>query len=332
MSKPGLLSASLSRVLAIGGACSAFGVLGAAPAFARPMYMAPFARSGTAATRVLRLATSSPPSGLCSVRAGMVKISPYRCGRATHRRVISMSGVYRSGSAARAIGYVQALDGFSRCANSFPVSVQRLSGARWVTIARGRTRSSVDREGRASWGINGLPSRDGTYRAVAPRISFGNQVCAFASNAIRSIGASNPIELSGGGVADSLGGFLQQIFMTSIRWSAGQKFSIRLAVDYSYALTHPDGADGRTGLVPVLLLPPRGFDPTSDQRVEPKSLMCSVESMIATWQSAEAPAVRGAYIFNLTVYGSGQGLQSTIYTGTLRYIVPPGGVASPGCD
>jgi hypothetical protein len=332
MSKTGLLSASLSRVVAIAGACSAFGILGAAPAFARPTYMVPFAGSGTAATPVLRLPTSSPRSGPCSVRAGTLKASAYRCGRATHLRVISMSGVYLSGSAARAIGYVKALDGFSRCANSLPVSVQRLSGGRWVTIARGRTRSHVDRERRASWAVNGLPTRDGTYRAVAPRISFGNQVCAFASNAIRSIDASKPIGLSGGGVADSLGGFLQQIFMTSITWTVGQKFSIRLAVDYSYALRDPDGADGPTGLVPVLLLPPRGFDPTSDPRVQPTSLMCSVESMIATWQSAEAPAVGGAYIFNLTVYGSGQRLQSTIYTGTLRYTVPSGGLGSPGCD
>ena len=60
--------------------------------------------------------------------------------------------------------------------------------------------------------------------------------------------------------------------------------------------------------------------------------MCSVESMISTWQSAEAPAVGGAYIFNLTVYGFGQRLQSTICTGTLRYTVPSGGLASPGCD
>jgi hypothetical protein len=60
--------------------------------------------------------------------------------------------------------------------------------------------------------------------------------------------------------------------------------------------------------------------------------MCSVESMIAGWQSFEAPGAGGAYIFTLTVYGSGQSLRSPIYTGTLRYMVPPGGVASPGCD
>jgi hypothetical protein len=145
-------------------------------------------------------------------------------------------------------------------------------------------------------------------------------------------GAGNPIGLSGGGVADSLGRFLQQLFTTKITWTVGEKFSIRLAVDYSYGLTPPDGADGPTGLVPVFLLPFRGFDPASDLRVQPKSFMCSVESMIATWQSVEAPAAGGAYILNLAVYRSGQTLQPPIYTGMLRYKAPPGGVASPGCD
>jgi hypothetical protein len=143
-------------------------------------------------------------------------------------------------------------------------------------------------------------------------------------------GAGDPIELSGGGVADSLSGFLQQLFMTSITRTAGEKFSVALAVDYSYALTHPHGVDGPTVLVPVLLLPRTGFDPTSDPRVQPGGLMCGVESMIAGWQSFEAPAAGGAYILSLTVYGSGH--QSPIYTGTLRYTVPPGGAASPGCN
>jgi hypothetical protein len=145
-------------------------------------------------------------------------------------------------------------------------------------------------------------------------------------------GAGNPIELSGSGVADSLSGFLRQLFMTGITRTVGEKFSIGLAVDYSYALTHPNGVDGPTVQVPVLLLPPSSFDPTSDPRVQPGGLMCSVESTIAGWQSFEAPAAGGAYIFTLAVYGSGRSLGSPIYTGTLRYTVPPGGAASPGCD
>lgn len=329
MSKPGRLSASFRRVAAIGGVCLAFEIFGAAPAFAGLMYM-PSAGPGPANTAVS--ATSSLASGSCSTRPGTVEVPPYRCGRTTHRRAISMSGVYHSGSSARAIGYVKALDGFSRCANSVPVLVQRRSGGRWVTIARGRSRASVDREGRASWGVNGLSSRGGTYRAVGPRISFGKHVCAFASNAIRSLGASNPLELSGGGVADSLGGFLQQLFMTSISWTADQKFYIRLAVDYSFVLAHPDGTDGPTILLPVYLLPYRSFDPTSDSRVQPNGLMCTIESKIASWRSDEAPAIGGPYIFNLTVYGPVRGVQSAIYTGTLRYTAPPGGVASSGCD
>jgi hypothetical protein len=144
--------------------------------------------------------------------------------------------------------------------------------------------------------------------------------------------AGNPTELSGSGVADSLGGFLQELFTTGITRTVGQKFSLGLAVDYSYALTHPNGVDGPTALVPVLLLAPGSFDPANDPRVKPGGLMCGVEAAIAAWQSSEAPVAGGAYVFNLSVYGSRQGLQSPVYTGTLRYAVPPGRVASPGCD
>jgi hypothetical protein len=141
-------------------------------------------------------------------------------------------------------------------------------------------------------------------------------------------GVSNPIELSGGGVADSLGTFLHHLFTTSIRWTVGQKLYIRLAVDYSYALTHPDGAEGPTVLEPVFLIPLLSFDPIIDSQVQPKKLMCRVESTIAAWQSAGRPALGGAYIFNLTLYGSDQ---SPIYIGTLHYAVPLSGIASAGC-
>ena len=140
----------------------------------------------------------------------------------------------------------------------------------------------------------------------------------------------NPIGLSGGGVADSLGGFLQQLFMTSITRTVGERFFIRLAVEYSYPLENPDGAAGATGLEPVSLFPYLGFDPTIDARIQPQGLMCKVESTIATWQSAHStsPTAGGAFIFDLAIYGSGR---APIYAATLRYAVPPGAIASAGC-
>jgi hypothetical protein len=110
--------------------------------------------------------------------------------------------------------------------------------------------------------------------------------------------------------------------------TVGQRFSIGLAGAYSYA--PPDGDDEATNLVvPVLLLSPRRFDPTTDPRVQPGSLVCSVESIIIAWhRTANPPPSSGAYIFNLSVYGFGQ---TPIYTATLRYAVPPDGVASQGC-
>jgi hypothetical protein len=138
----------------------------------------------------------------------------------------------------------------------------------------------------------------------------------------------NLIGLSGGGVADSLGGFLQQLFMTSITRTAGERFFIRLAVEYSYPLENPDGAAGATGLEPVSLIPYRGFDPAVDARIQPQGLMCNFGSTIAIWQSVHPPAAGGAFIFDLAIYGSGR---APIYAATLRYPAPPGAIASAGC-
>jgi hypothetical protein len=142
------------------------------------------------------------------------------------------------------------------------------------------------------------------------------------------LGMSNPIELSGGGVADSLGGFLQHLVMTSITHTANRQFFVALAVDYSYAVTE-DAPDGPTGMVPVLELPLTSFDPTTGPHVQPGGLMCGVESTIAAWESVEAPAAGGAYMFNLALYGPGQRLP--MYSAILRYALPPSGVTSLGC-
>ncbi len=144
--------------------------------------------------------------------------------------------------------------------------------------------------------------------------------------------AGNPLELSGGGVADSLGAFLQQLFTTSITWTAGQKVPIRLAVGYVAPLAV--GYSHTMVQLPILLATPYSFDPTSDWRVEPTSFVCHLESAIAKWQSTNSGSpVDAAYTFDLTVYRAGQGVQSPIYVSTLRYTIPPGGVpASSGCS
>ena len=143
-----------------------------------------------------------------------------------------------------------------------------------------------------------------------------------------STSVSNPVELPGGGIAASLGGFLQQLFATTIKGAAGMTVSMGLGVDYSYALTAPSGTAKSTVLEPVLQIADVAFAPAIDLRVPPGQLLCTIESSIVAWQNASEPsAVDGAYIFNLTLRGSGQPL----YAGTLHYTIPASGPLSAAC-
>jgi hypothetical protein len=135
-----------------------------------------------------------------------------------------------------------------------------------------------------------------------------------------SASVGNPVELPGDGIADSLSGFA-----TTMPGIAGNHVSMSVGVEYSYALTSPDGAVTSPALVPVLL----ANDPNSDLRVQPNSPLCDIEGRIVTWQDIFDPSpVDGAYILDLTLRRSGQ----PFATDTLRYTSVPGGLVSPACS
>ncbi|HEX5193705.1 MAG TPA: hypothetical protein VFW09_12955 [Solirubrobacteraceae bacterium] len=138
------------------------------------------------------------------------------------------------------------------------------------------------------------------------------------------------LELSGQGIADSVGGFLQQLFTTAIPWIPGQQFHLVLGVHFQF----PVDRSGTVDELPVLVGNSDGFAPASGWRVQPNSFACQMAARIVAWQSIEMPSLVGArYTFDLAVYGVSQEAQLPIYSSTLQYPIPPGGApASPGCS
>ncbi|HEY6398115.1 MAG TPA: hypothetical protein VIX82_11735, partial [Solirubrobacteraceae bacterium] len=177
-----------------------------------------------------------------------------------------------------------------------------------------------------------LDNLPGTTVHIKPPLIPSPRRFTQATLIIDDTAAGNPLNLSGGGVADALGAFLQHVFTTNVAWAPGQKVSIRLAVGYSYRLAV--GPSHALVQVPILVVASYSFDPTSDWRVQPKSFVCHVESAIASWQSTTGPAlVDAAYSFDLTVYRADRGGQPPISASTLRYTIPADGVpTSSGCS
>ncbi|MDQ6822566.1 MAG: hypothetical protein M3076_19905 [Actinomycetota bacterium] len=176
-----------------------------------------------------------------------------------------------------------------------------------------------------------LDNLPGTTVHIRPPFIPNPRSFAQATLIIDDAVSGNPLELSGGGVPEALGAFLQDVFTTNIAWTPGQKVPIRLAVSYTYRLAV--GPSHAMAQVPILVVASYSFDPTSDWRVQPKSFVCQVESAIAKWQSTNGPSlVDAAYSFDLTVYRADLGVRSPIYASTLRYTIPSGGVpTSAGC-
>lgn len=144
-----------------------------------------------------------------------------------------------------------------------------------------------------------------------------------------STSVPDPVELTGGGIADSLGRSLQQLFATTIPGTTGTNLSMRVAVEYSSALTYPDGAVQSTASVPVELTEVTPFDQSIDLRVQMGSPLCNLELGIVSWQDANAPSsFDGAYTFDLALYSSRQ----PIFTETLRYAVATGPIGSAACS
>ncbi|MGZ8584288.1 MAG: IPT/TIG domain-containing protein [Actinomycetota bacterium] len=87
-----------------------------------------------------------------------------------HARNVSLN---LPGSKAR--GTVSVTDGFTSCADSVPVKLQRLMNGRWRTVASLTTNASGNfREG----GV----TASGRYRAVAKRVNIGDDICKKAKS------------------------------------------------------------------------------------------------------------------------------------------------------
>lgn len=103
-------------------------------------------------------------------------LSPYRCLPRTHIRRFSQ---FDSGSTPQGQGFIGSLapkDGFTRCARNAPIRIQRRVGSRWRTVKRTKTQNPSRMPPRG-YGFTGIVGTPGTYRAYAPRLRFGNQVC-----------------------------------------------------------------------------------------------------------------------------------------------------------
>ena len=142
-----------------------------------------------------------------------------------------------------------------------------------------------------------------------------------------------PLELAtpaSEGIADVLGARLRDV-VRGIAPAPGESFSLRLEVSYAYPLVSKDGPSPSDPVIPVLLLAHTALDPATDPTVEPSSLVCRVETMIASWQATADPRLGGTYDFKLTLYHS-DGRRTPLYTGDLSYPVPPEQtITSAGC-
>ena len=103
-------------------------------------------------------------------------LSPYRCRPKTHVRHFSQ---FDSGSTPQGQGFIGSIapkDGFTRCVRNAPIWIQRRVGSRWVTVVRTRTTNEQRLPPRGTT-FTGLVGTAATYRAYAPKLRFGNQVC-----------------------------------------------------------------------------------------------------------------------------------------------------------
>jgi hypothetical protein len=112
------------------------------------------------------------------------KLPPYSCPARTHKRFFSVfhAGLSASGGA----GFVAELDigdGYQQCIKHVPLLIQVRSGGGWRTVLRTRTPSSPSPRPHGVWevAVFGVVGAGGPYRALAPKIRFGNQTCAAAT-------------------------------------------------------------------------------------------------------------------------------------------------------
>ena len=145
---------------------------------------------------------------------------------------------------------------------------------------------------------------------------YQTPITQFSSNAVPSVSASDPLPITGTGVAEALGTFLHELLVVPGGWSPGETLSIRLGGGYSYAI-----AAGLYVLVPIFLIPAADFDPTTDWQVSAGTFVTGVQDTVTTWQHDNAPlsTANASIRFDLTVYSSTGALQSLIHASALAY-------------
>ena len=132
------------------------------------------------------------------------------------------------------------------------------------------------------------------------------------------------------GLAEVLGARLRNV-VGGIIPAPGETFALGLEVGYVYPLASTNRTSPSDPVIPVLLLTHIAFDPSTDPTVAPNSLVCRVETMVASWQATADPRLGGAYEFKVTLYRS-NGPRTPVYTGNLSYAAPPGQtITSAGC-
>jgi hypothetical protein len=112
------------------------------------------------------------------------KLPAYYCPARTHKRFFGLfhAGLSSPGGPAF-VAELDIADGYQRCIKRVPVLVQVRSGGGWRTVFRGRTPNSPAPLSHGVWRVTvfGVAGGGGPYRALAPKIRFGNQTCAAAT-------------------------------------------------------------------------------------------------------------------------------------------------------
>lgn len=71
--------------------------------------------------------------------------------------------------------------------------------------------------------------------------------------------------------------------------------------------------------------------PAADTVPAPGSVVCDVETMVASWQASAEPPARGVSTFKVTLYDTSGSGPAPVFSGSFRYPLPPSGIASAGC-
>lgn len=155
-----------------------------------------------------------------------------------------------------------------------------------------------------------------------PVFVYRTPLVNFASAAVPLVNAANTLPLGSGGVGQSLGEFLKQLF-------SGQTsdLTIRLAAAYAYPLAQSTLAESTltalSPLVPITLIPAFDFNVASDwDWTQGDSFVSQVQAVLDAWRTQpqhDPLPPGGSYLFDLTVYAGDTQVQPLIHASSLQY-------------